>query len=300
MNIDWNYFWETHSLRIIVVAIVLVAAWVVARILRMLLHRLERRRAALGGSDPTHYRFLRNSVSATVFLVASGIVLYIIPGGKTLAVSLFAGAGIFAAIVGFASQQAFSNIVSGIFLVIFKPYRVGDVIEIGIDRRGVVEDITLRHTVIRNWENKRVIIPNSVISAETVTNSTITDTRICRLMDIGISYESDLPRAKEIMRETSEQHPLCIDARTPEDVQNGVPQVVVRTLGFSDSAVLLRGYAWADTPALGFAMASDLYEQIKARFDAEGIEIPYPHRTLVQKSSSTAEDRPASILPDQP
>lgn len=281
MNINWDKLRDNH---LGVAILIIILAILVARLLHGLLRRMEKSRLAGGDNDPTQFRFLRNSVSAVVFIVAAGMIMYVIPGGKTLAVSIFAGAGIFAAIVGFASQQAFSNIVSGVFIVIFKPFRVGDIIEIGTAHRGVVEDITLRHTVIRNWENKRVIIPNSAISADTVTNSSIHDPKTCRFVEMGISYESDITTAMRIMREEAEAHPLCIDARTEEQIAEGTPKVVVRLIGFGDSSVNLRAYAWAKTAPEAFELGTELNQKIKERFDREGVEIPYPHRTLVIKN----------------
>ena len=122
-----------------------------------------------------------------------------IPKLKSLGVTIFAGAGILAAIIGFASQAAFSNIVSGIFIVIFKPFRVGDIVKISNLYSGIVEDITLRHTVISDFENKRLIIPNSVISAETIHNSNILDNKICNHIWYGISYDSDVDLATSII-----------------------------------------------------------------------------------------------------
>ena len=217
--------------------------------------------------------------------MAGVLIIYRLPGGKALAVSLFAGAGIFAAIVGFASQQAFSNIVGGIFIVIFKPFRVDDLIQVGADRMGFVVDITLRHTVIRDFNNRRIIIPNSVISAETVLNFTIEDQKICRWVEIGISYDSDINLAKKIMQEEALKHPLLIDNRTEEDIAEGKPQVDVRVIGFGDSSVNLRAWIWANSNGEAFAIHTDLNESIKARFDAEGIEIPFPYRTLVYKDA---------------
>lgn len=292
MNINWTEFWDHHLGKVILGALVIVGAFVVARILRGILRRMEKKRIADGDNDATQFRFLRNSVSAIVFLIAIGILLFIIPGGQSLAVSLFAGAGIFAAIIGFASQEAFSNIVSGVFVVIFKPYRVGDIIEIGALHRGVVEDITLRHTVIRNFENKRVIIPNSVISSDTVTNATIHDAKVCRFVEFSISYESDVQLAKKIMQEETEAHPLCIDNRNEEQLAQGLPKVMVRLIGFGESSVNLRAWAWAASQGEGFDMHCQLNESIKARFDAEGISIPYPHRTLLWKDDRSEKEFP--------
>jgi small-conductance mechanosensitive channel len=215
--------------------------------------------------------------------VGVGFAIYTIPALRTLSVSLLAGAGILAVIIGFASQAAFSNIISGIFIVIFKPFRVGDRLKIGTDVTGVVEDITLRHTVIRNFENKRLIIPNSVISNETLENASIGDEKICRWVEIGISYDSDIDKAMKIMEQEAMKHPDYIDNRTEEEKENKEPAVRVRVLGFGDSSVNLRAWVWAKDPPAAFRLGTDLNKSIKERFDKEGIEIPFPYRTITFK-----------------
>jgi small-conductance mechanosensitive channel len=236
--------------------------------------------------DPTRYKFLRNAVSFVVFMLAITLIFYTIPELRTIGITLFAGAGIFAAIIGFASQEAFSNIVSGIFIVIFKPFRVGDNIKIGELHHGTVLDITLRHTIINNFENRRIIIPNTVISGQTIINSTIDDEKVCTFIELGISYESNLDKAIEILREETANHPNCIDNRSDEEITKGTPKVVVRVLGFGESAVNLRAYAWANNSGEGFAMKCDLFEILKKRFCENGIEIPYPHRTVILKNNA--------------
>ncbi|MBK6829965.1 MAG: mechanosensitive ion channel [Flavobacteriales bacterium] len=94
-------------------------------------------------------------------MLAAGAIIYSIPSFKHIAVTVFAGAGILVAIVGLAAQDAFSNIISGVFIVAFKP-SAGDQVSVA-GHSGVVEDITLRHTVIRTLENRRAIIPNGKI-----------------------------------------------------------------------------------------------------------------------------------------
>jgi len=101
------------------------------------------------------------------------------PNLRALASSFLAGAGILAVAVGFASQHALGNIISGVFIVIFKPFRVTDRVKLR-ELTGVVEDITLRHTIIRDFENKRIIIPNFLISEEIIVNSNFEDDRICK------------------------------------------------------------------------------------------------------------------------
>ena len=201
----------------------------------------------------------------------------------SLSVSLFAGAGILAVVIGFASQHAFANIVSGIFIVIFKPFRVGDRITIGTDVRGVVEDINLRHTIIRNFENKRIIVPNSIISNEKIENASIGDEKICRFVEFGISYDSNIDKAMKIMEKEALKHPLHIDNRSDEEKEKNDPIVRVRVIGFADSSVNLRAWVWAKDSPDAFTLGCDLNKSIKERFDKEGIEIPFPYRTIVYK-----------------
>lgn len=274
---------KPELIRLITIAVTIVGAFILAGLVRYFLTKFLDQSSKYLKVDPTKYRFFKNAISFAIYTIAFIIVVYSIPPLKSLAMGLLAGAGILVAVVGFASQQAFANIVSGIFIVVSRPFRVDDIVKVGKDYMGVVEDITLRHTVIRDFENKRIIIPNAIINSETVTNASIEDKRIRRHIDIGISYDSDIDRAIHIIREEALKHPNCIDGRTPEEKETGVPQVVVRVIGFGDSSVNLKAWVWAETPGKAFEMHCDLNKSIKERFDAEGVEIPFPYRTIVYK-----------------
>ena len=139
----------------------------------------------------------------------------------------------------------------------------------------------VRHAIIRTFENKRVVIPNSVISTELVENANLIEEKICKLIDMGISYGSDVQKAKQIMREEAEKHPLTIDNRDDEQKANNDPVVMTRLIGFADSSVTLRAWVWTVDQPSAFQLGCDLYESIKARFEAEGVEIPFPHRKIV-------------------
>lgn len=233
--------------------------------------------------DITKYRFLRHFLTAIIVLVGLGFAIHSVPELKTLANSMLAGAGILAVAVGFASQEALGNIISGIFLVLFKPFKINDRVEIG-NKFGIVEDITLRHTVIRNLENKRIILPNSVVSKEVIINNDLIDEKVCVHFLVGISYESDIDKAKNIVFEEALKHPSLIDARTREEIIEGRPIVNVRVVALAESSIDIKAWLWAKDTGEGFEMKCDLYESVKKRFDKEGIEIPYPHRTVIQKA----------------
>jgi small-conductance mechanosensitive channel len=281
-----------NLLLLVKVGMILLGAFVLERILNAVINRAYAR-SDKSLEDQTRYRFLRNALRSVVTLVALGWVIYVIPSLKHFAVTLLAGAGILVAILGLATQRAFSNIISGIFIVSSKPFRVGDMVEISREHRGVVEDITLRHTVIRNWENRRVIIPNAVISDATIINSTIADPATCQWVEVGISYESDLDKAMRIMREEAEAHPNCIDRRTDEEKAKGDPKVSVRLVQIADSSLLLRAYVWGPDPVAARVMHFDLNRSIKLRFDREGITIPYPQRTVHLSGPVVVKQAPA-------
>jgi len=280
-----KYDVATRNFEIILyIGFVLVFTIVGASIVETLFSRAIKRTNATGG-DPTSYKFLRYlSVFAVYFF---GIILAALafPALRGIAQTAIGGAGILAVIIGVASQEALANLIGGVFIISFKPFRVGDVIKITDTLVGTVTDITLRHTIIKNYQNKMIVIPNAIINKEKVTNYDLEEKKICQWIEVGISYDSDIDLAKKIMKEECEAHPNLYDNRTNQDLRNGVPLVIVRVTNLGDSSVTVRAWAWAWDFASAFVMKCELYESIKKRFDAEGVEIPFPHRTLVFKKN---------------
>jgi len=267
---------------------IIVVTFLIAFLVNRFFNRLIKRSTVDMNNDPTTYQFLRHVITAMIYIVGVGVAIYSVPSLRTLASTLLAGAGVMAMAIAFASQQALSNVVGGVFVIIFKPFRINDRLKIR-ELQGIVEDITLRHTVLRDFENKRIVIPNSVISDEVIVNSDFIEDKLCKFIDVGISYDSDIDKAKEIMRDEVMKHPLHVDPRTPEQLANGDPEVTVRVIMLGDSSVNLRAWAWAKNSPDGFILMCDLIESIKKRFDVEGVEIPFPHRTVVYKDKVEQE-----------
>lgn len=272
---------ETVSM-VITAAIIIVATIILGRIVNRLLKDYFKRAAQKLNVDATTYVILGRLAVALVYLGGVIVLLYSIPGLNGLATALFAGAGFLGIVVGLAAQGAFGNIISGVFIATFQPFRVGDRVEIE-GQYGEIEDITLRHTVVRVWDNRRLVIPNDKINQMTITNFSIEDPTMMWPLDMGISYDSDIDRAREIMLEEAREHPDVIE-------ELGEPMVRVTACG--DFAVNLRMTYWVEDRAKAFATACDLRERVKKRFDEEGIEIPFPYRTLVYKKDLEDERRP--------
>lgn len=281
MNGDGQYWALAGITFLIAVAISLI--------LRKIMTIFINRNSRFLRVNPTNFLFIKNSLSFIVFALATVWLFHKIPYLNSLGNALFASAGILAAIIGFASQKAFANIIGGIFILIFKPFAVEDTIEISGNRKGIVEEITLRHTVIRDYENRRIVVPNSVIHEEIIVNSSISDDRIRKHIDVDIAYDADVELAKEIVVRTLENHPLCIDHRTSEEVANGDPKVLIRMVSLGDFSVNLRAYVWAEDNDRAFDLQCAALTSIKKEFDEKGIEIPFPYRTLVFKNTLHSE-----------
>ena len=229
--------------------------------------------------DETKVSFMRRIIVTAIYIIGIAAFLSLIPGMEKVSNSILASAGIMAAAVGLASQDALSNIIGGLFIIFSQPFKLGDFVEIDSTVKGTVIEITLRHTVIRDAENRMILIPNNKINSSTIINSSYGDTSTCAFVEVGVAYTVNLDRAIEVMRDEIMKHPLLIDHRTEE---KGVPEVVIRVIELGDSAITLRAWAWADSVGNAFSMKCDLLKNVKERFDAEKIEIPYPYLNVVK------------------
>ena len=241
------------------------------------LFRRHIQRKSKGGVDQSNLSFFQHIIVYTIYIVGITAFLALIPGMEQISKSILAGAGIMAMAVGLASQEALKNIVSGMFIAFSKPFRIGDYIEVDQSIKGTVTEITLRHTVIKNMENRMVIVPNSTMNTASIVNSTISDQAVCAFIEVGVSYTTDLDKAIRLMRSEIMKHPLLIDRRSEEAKKRGDEQVVIRVTNLGDSSITLKAWAWAASSGEAFAMKCDLLKSIKECYDREKIEIPYPY-----------------------
>lgn len=271
---------------------VIVVTFILASVAKKIFKKVIAKSAENADTNLTTLKFFDHSISVIIFVIGLSWAISMIEFLKPLAASILAGAGILAIAVGFAAQQTLGNIITGLFMVISKPFQINDRISMteGLGLVGIVEDITLRHTVIRNFENQRIIIPNSIISNQVLINSNFSDTKICRFINVGISYDSDIDLAREIMIEEISNHPLNIDIRTKKDIKAGVPRLSVRVIALADSSVNMRAWAWANDAPDAFAMECDVLESIKKHFDKAGITIPFPQRTISYLNPKTGDE----------
>lgn len=233
--------------------------------------------------DPTSFKFLRYVVLVGIYFVGIVFCLLAFPSLKGVAQTALGGAGVLALIAGLAAQEALSNVIGGLFIISFKPFKIGDLVKVTDTMVGTVTDITLRHTVIRNFENKMIVIPNSIINKEKLINYNMGELKCCERIEIGISYDSDIDLAKKIMQEECENHPLILDNRSQSDIAAGKPVVRTALTQLNESSMTIRAWTWGRNFDDTFNIKCDVLESIKKRFDREGVELPFPSRTIVIK-----------------
>lgn len=256
----------------LVIISALLGAYVLSTIARKTFNKVFQLASESLQIDSTRFNFVKNAVTFVIYVWFTIWVCEVIPALRHMGTTLFAGAGILAAIVGFASQQAFSNIISGIFIVIFKPFRVGDSVRIGTDVSGVIEDITLRHVIIKNPENRRVVIPNSLISSQVIINSSIVDERVYSSLELTIDHHANLDVAMQIVHEEIAQHLDFLDGRSEEAIEAGKPMIYVQVFQITEIGVHIRGHFWAKDNISAIIMKTDLLKTIFDRFNSTGID----------------------------
>jgi MscS family membrane protein len=221
-------------------------------------------------------RFAAIIVGTTMAVVALDILgINIMP--------FIAGAGIIGVAIGFAAKDTLSNIIAGVLLIIDRPFEIGDRIEVwgtpsNTASWGDVTEIGLRATKIRTTDNIIVIIPNNEIMTRDIVNYTTLNSSIRVRINVGVAYDSDIKKAKEVIKAI---------ALEPDWTMNS-PEPVVIVKNFGDSSIDLQLRVWIKDARKRIATISYVTDNIKEAFDKNGIEIPYPKRdiTIINKTDT--------------
>ncbi len=240
-------------------AVLGVAIWIIGRKLIGLVLTLLERRLAKVHIDESLRTFL-----GTMAQVALQVLL-VITVAATFGIEITAFAAIVGAAslaVGLAFQGSLANFAGGVLILLLKPFKVGDYIE-AAGYSGTVREIQVFHTVLQTPDNQKVIIPNSDLSNASAINYSAYDTRRATVK-VPISFDSDFKRAKEVVRQVAENHPLIL--------QEPAPAVVMGELG--DHGPVLYARVWAQRSDY-WSMYFDFLEQVKDALEEADIEIPY-------------------------
>jgi len=261
----------TYGLRVIgAIVIFVIGRWVTGLVTRFVQRLLER-----AGVDKTLVIFVKN---LTYYVLLAFVVLAALGNLGVQTTSLVAILGASALAVGLALQGSLANFAAGVIIILFRPFKVGDRIEAG-GVEGFVEDIQIFNTILRTPDNKTVIIPNANITSDNIINYSTKG--ILRIdMVFGIGYDDDLLQAKRILHDI-----LAADEGVLNDP---APTVAVMELADSSVNFAVRPFVKsADYWSVYFRVT----EQVKLRFDAEGVSIPFPQQDvhLIPVNGQTAD-----------
>tara|TARA_Y100000815_G_scaffold44703_1_gene36877 strand:+ start:1172 stop:2035 length:864 start_codon:yes stop_codon:yes gene_type:complete len=252
----------------------LLLSWTLHRAIWLVIERDRDQRI-----DRMAARFLSKVASVFVWLIIMMLYAHMIPALDRLSTALLASVSVASIVIGLAAQSTLANFVSGLSLIFYRPFRLGDRIQINAPtglETGVVEDVSLGYTILQTFDNRRVIISNSVISNTVMVNLTAVHPRVMAIVPFSIGYDADIDKARTLALELAEAHPQV------EEVA-GCPVVL---LGPSSVDLTLR--VWCPDPVIGAGVKYDLTEAIKKRFDTEDIEIPFAYQNVVVKSLPTS------------
>ncbi|MGB5624404.1 MAG: mechanosensitive ion channel domain-containing protein [Woeseiaceae bacterium] len=214
--------------------------------------------------DKTLETFVCNLVRMALLVVVVIAAIGALGVETTSFIAIFGAAGL---AVGLALQGSLSNFASGVLIVLFRPYKVGDFIE-GAGISGSVEQVQILTTVLKTGDNKQVIVPNSQIMNSIITNYSANDTRRVDMV-LGVSYDDDLDKVRQTIQEL-----VAADERILAD-----PECKIAVSALADSSVNFVVRPWVKTSDY-WGVLFDLTEAIKKRFDKEGISIPFPQQDV--------------------
>lgn len=244
------------------IAIWVFGTWLIKRIVigfRKLMQKKE--------LEESLQKFLLNLINWSLKILLVVAILSKLGIETTSFAAIIAAAGL---AIGMALQGSLSNFAGGVLIMIFKPYKIGDVIE-AQGEIGTVKEIEIFTTKLIGLSNKEIIIPNGTLSNGTIVNYSTLGTRRVDLV-FGVSYDSDIKHVKETLKNVVDAHPKVIKEPIPS----------INVLELADSSVNFAVRPWCKSEDY-WDVYFEITENVKIAFDKEGIEIPYPHQVEIQK-----------------
>lgn len=224
-----------------------------------------------------HIKFLNNVIKLFIILLAVSAIGSRFDGFSSTVNTILASSGILALGVSLAAQESLTNIIDGLFISVFRPFNIGDRITLPEkdNLTGIVQEINLRHTIIRTFSNTSYIIPNSLMSSSIIDNSDFQNRQYAYPVDVSVSYDSDLELALKLISQAITSHPEFVDPRTEEQKKENAPMVTPLVRNFGDSGIELRCMMYTENVSKSFKACSDVRITIKKLFDENGIVIPF-------------------------
>lgn len=256
----------------IVIAVVVTA--ILIRIVTFVFQRLERSKNNQRHQNTLAYKFLSKVAVVLLIIALACQILTTVTGSNQYIAAILASSGVLTVILGLAAQESLGNVISGFFIMLFKPFAIGDRVTLFQSKiTGYIEDITLRHTVVRTYYNSRYTIPNSKMNSEVIENSDLTDSRSGMYLDVIVPIQQDITLALKIMEEIITENPHAVDFRTESEKRQNQPKASVLIRDITIYGASLRGSVWAENVDASFSLMSELRKEVLLRFQQNHIQL---------------------------
>lgn len=271
-------FWEKYLEKIVTVIFICTVAFILNLIIDTLLDKTIKLRKKKNVT--TLLLFIKRIKKLIIYSITTLISLSTFDMFSSFSSTLLSGLGIGSVVLGLAAQESLKNFFGSVAIVTGNPFEVGDFIEcVEKNVSGTVEDITMRHTIIRTINNRRVIIPNNEMNELIIENFNYSDNELVKTVDYTIAYEADMDKAISIIKEEMKK----VYKINPKGKNKDVEYPKVRVGAWLDSGITLRAWVWGKDNGNVFENIYALNYKIKKRFEEEQIEIPYPHIKVVNE-----------------
>ena len=257
-----------------IIAIILVLMWTAVRINHLVFRQIQKKRSGL------HLRFFERVITR-VILVGGTILAFSMYGGfESIWKTMLGGTAIISAVLAFAAQDIIKDILAGLMISLYKPFEIGNRIELEDGTAGIVTDITMRHVVLKSIDSQFLIIPNSKLNSMSIRNFSYQSGYRSLQFDFHIAYGSSAEQAMEVIRQAIIESEYSLPGKQTE---NGTDYGPVYFTAYENSSLRLTTTVWYDDKSPTEVVVSDINMRVNRALIENGIEIPFSYINIVQK-----------------
>jgi len=264
---------------------VIVLAWALTRLNKIIFKHLRKNNIGTG----LYLLFFQHLIS--VIMVVGFIILVFssLSGVTSVWQTMLGGTAIISAVIAFAAQDVIKDVLAGMMISLHRPFQIGDRIVLEDGLAGIVEEMTMRHVILRGIDTTRYVVPNSKINSMRITNMTYGRGNRSAEFRFSIGYDSDMTLAKSVIKQAIESSKYSIPSLKDEDGNDKYTDVYFER--FADSALILKVTVYYENSTPSERLIDDINVRVREALIANNIEIPYNYVNVVTQNQSSEENK---------
>ena len=266
---------------LLLLVVLIVTAWIIIKIVHFIFKGLQRNGKAL------HLVFLERVVTALVLVGVVLVLLFIFAGDSPIMKTALGGTAIASAVIGFAAQDIFKDILAGLMMSIYRPIELGNRIVLENGSSGIVKDITMRHVVLQFVDSQILIVPNSKLNSMSLWNYSYHSEYRSKYFTFNVSYDTDVELAQRVIRKAIMSSKYSIPGKKTD---RGMEYGPVYFMGYAPSSLILTTTVYYEAASPTEVVTSDIHMRVNYALNANHIEIPYDFINLVERTEATEDE----------